>query len=77
MDILAKSLDWQLFGLLFTKFGQLFFQSSGHPGDDKNQNGKNLFFCFYRPIFSLPTFYAQSSGMYYKNILTTLSDDCK
>jgi hypothetical protein len=25
-------LVWQLFGLLFPKFGQIFFQSSSHPG---------------------------------------------
>jgi hypothetical protein len=34
MNILATILDWQLFGLLFTKFGRIFFQSSGHPGAD-------------------------------------------
>ncbi len=30
MNILSKYLDWQLFGLLFQKFGRIFFQSSGH-----------------------------------------------
>ncbi len=30
MNILSKVLDWQLFGVLFTKFGQIFFQFSGH-----------------------------------------------
>ncbi len=31
MNILSKIFDWQLFGLLFQKFGRIFFQSSGHP----------------------------------------------
>ena len=31
MNLLSKYLDWQLFGLLFQKFGRIFFQSSGHP----------------------------------------------
>jgi hypothetical protein len=32
MNILLQFMVWQQFGLLFLKFGQIFFQSSGRPG---------------------------------------------
>jgi hypothetical protein len=42
MNILPKYLDCQLFGLLFPKFGRIFFQSSGHPVRDPGTPIKDM-----------------------------------
>ncbi len=41
-DVLAFFLFWQLFWLLFTKFGRIFSQSSGQPAAKvlENRGGK-------------------------------------
>ncbi len=42
MNVLLQFLLGQLFGLLIPKFGQIFFQSSGHPGMTDNDKHSSL-----------------------------------